>query len=120
MHGVGSGETDWGKIAIQWGAIIAIFWIVSSLASSDENASIDPASLPTESEALISEPATTGCAPWTGESGDCDLQSDCAPWIPDCEPDLDCEDLAGPVRVDAGDPNHLDADGDGIGCEPRP
>lgn len=31
--------------------------------------------------------------------------------------DLDCDDIGHPVDVSGGDPNHLDADGDGIGCE---
>lgn len=34
--------------------------------------------------------------------------------------DLDCDDISGPVHVPPGDPNNLDADGDGIGCEPYP
>lgn len=33
------------------------------------------------------------------------------------EPDVDCEDLPGPVWVGSSDPHRLDADGDGIGCE---
>ncbi|KUJ70415.1 hypothetical protein ACZ90_03195 [Streptomyces albus subsp. albus] len=32
-------------------------------------------------------------------------------------PDLDCPDIGHPVWVDDNDPHHLDADGDGIGCE---
>lgn len=33
--------------------------------------------------------------------------------------DIDCDDLDGPVEVGCrGDPYGLDADGDGIGCEP--
>jgi hypothetical protein len=32
-------------------------------------------------------------------------------------PDLDCEDFSGSVYVGSSDPNGLDADGDGIGCE---
>lgn len=31
--------------------------------------------------------------------------------------DLDCADIGHRVYVGANDPNHLDADGDGIGCE---
>lgn len=34
-------------------------------------------------------------------------------------PDVDCDDLPGPVRVGPDDPHRLDADGDGIGCEPE-
>lgn len=32
-------------------------------------------------------------------------------------PDVDCEDLPGPVIVGPSDPHRLDADGDGIGCD---
>lgn len=32
-------------------------------------------------------------------------------------PDLDCEDVSGPVAVGVNDPHGLDGDGDGIGCE---
>lgn len=31
--------------------------------------------------------------------------------------DLDCSDFGGPVVVGPDDPNHLDADGDGLGCD---
>lgn len=34
--------------------------------------------------------------------------------------DLDCDDFSGPVSVGTYDPNGLDADNDGIGCEPYP
>jgi micrococcal nuclease len=34
--------------------------------------------------------------------------------------DIDCDQVGGPVAVPPGDPNNLDADGDGIGCEPPP
>jgi len=34
--------------------------------------------------------------------------------------DLDCSDFLGPVYVGTYDPYTLDADGDGIGCEPYP
>ncbi|GHH45857.1 hypothetical protein [Streptomyces candidus] len=33
------------------------------------------------------------------------------------EPDVDCPDLPGPVRVGPSDPHNLDSDGDGTGCE---
>lgn len=32
-------------------------------------------------------------------------------------PDLDCADFSHPVQVSPADPNGLDADGDGIGCD---
>jgi hypothetical protein len=31
--------------------------------------------------------------------------------------DLDCADAGGPVEIYGSDPNGLDRDGDGIGCE---
>jgi len=31
--------------------------------------------------------------------------------------DLDCEDIGEEVDIDGYDPNNLDADGDGVGCE---
>jgi hypothetical protein len=31
--------------------------------------------------------------------------------------DIDCADIAGPVFLTGDDPNRLDGDGDGIGCE---
>jgi micrococcal nuclease len=34
--------------------------------------------------------------------------------------DINCDQVGGPVAVPPGDPNNLDADGDGIGCEPPP
>ncbi|WP_050502495.1 hypothetical protein [Streptomyces monomycini] len=34
-------------------------------------------------------------------------------------PDVDCSDLDGPTVVGTDDPNHLDRDGDGIGCDPH-
>jgi hypothetical protein len=34
--------------------------------------------------------------------------------------DIDCSSIDGPVAVGRNDPNQLDADGDGIGCEPYP
>lgn len=34
--------------------------------------------------------------------------------------DLDCADIGHPVQVAPGDPNNLDRDGNGIGCESQP
>lgn len=39
------------------------------------------------------------------------------PCVPPAPPDLDCGDLAGPIRVSGADPHRLDGDGDGIACE---
>jgi len=40
------------------------------------------------------------------------------PCVPPYPPDLDCADVTGPVVVDGSDPHRLDADGDGVACEP--
>ena len=45
--------------------------------------------------------------------------SDLLPALP-AGRDLDCSDFLGPVWVGTYDPYHLDADHDGIGCEPYP
>jgi hypothetical protein len=37
--------------------------------------------------------------------------------VPSGGHDIDCADIGHPARVGDGDPNGLDADGDGIGCE---
>lgn len=47
----------------------------------------------------------------------------CEGWLPPAPRmlpgyDQDCDDVQGPVTVDAADRYELDADGDGIGCEP--
>jgi len=34
--------------------------------------------------------------------------------------ELDCADVGGPIVIGGRDPNRLDADGEGIGCEPWP
>lgn len=34
--------------------------------------------------------------------------------------DIDCDQISGEVEVNGPDPYHLDADGDGVGCEPDP
>jgi hypothetical protein len=39
------------------------------------------------------------------------------PIQPDLPGDQNCSDFDGPVRVLPGDPDNLDRDGDGIGCE---
>jgi micrococcal nuclease len=53
--------------------------------------------------------------PSASPSGSCDPNyTGCVPPYP---PDVDCADVAGPVRVVGGDPHRLDGDGDGIACE---
>ncbi len=36
--------------------------------------------------------------------------------VPTAPPDLDCDDLEGPIRVVGADPHRLDGDGDGVAC----
>ncbi|HYH48703.1 MAG TPA: HNH endonuclease family protein, partial [Acidimicrobiia bacterium] len=55
------------------------------------------------------------------DGGDGGGDGNCAPGYSPCvpppPPDLDCADLDGPIYVTGSDPHHLDADGDGVGCE---
>lgn len=50
-----------------------------------------------------------------------EARSECDPsysgCVPPYPPDLDCEDISGPVAVYGSDLHGLDADGDGSGCE---
>jgi len=39
------------------------------------------------------------------------------PCVPPYPPDVNCEDVAGPIQVTGADPHGLDADNDGIACE---
>lgn len=39
------------------------------------------------------------------------------PCVPPPPPDLDCDDVDGPIRVTGSDPHRLDGNNDGIGCE---
>lgn len=39
------------------------------------------------------------------------------PCVPPYPPDLDCDDVDGPIRITGDDPHGFDADGDGIGCD---
>jgi len=59
-----------------------------------------------------------GPGPAPAPQEDCDhaYPDDCLPSPP---PDLDCADIGHRVKVDHsyGDPHHLDADGDGQGCD---
>jgi Protein of unknown function (DUF2510)/Excalibur calcium-binding domain len=48
-------------------------------------------------------------------SGNCAPNYD--PCIPPFPPDLDCEDVDGPITVTGLDPHDLDRDGDGVACE---
>jgi len=40
-----------------------------------------------------------------------------SPCVPAYPPDLDCDDIDGPVSVTGDDPHGFDADGDGTGCD---
>jgi micrococcal nuclease len=51
-----------------------------------------------------------------GPSGNCAPGYD--PCVPPYPPDVDCADVDGPINVTGSDPHGLDADGDGIACEP--
>lgn len=55
-------------------------------------------------------------APEEEPAGDCDPSYN--PCVPSYPPDLDCDEVDGPVTVTGGDPHRLDADNDGEGCEP--
>ena len=39
------------------------------------------------------------------------------PCVPAFPPDVDCDDVAGPINIRGSDPHGLDADGDGVACE---
>lgn len=54
----------------------------------------------------------------SGAGGGCAAGYD--PCVPPYPPDVDCSDVDGPIKVTGSDPHGLDADGDGIGCEPYP
>jgi hypothetical protein len=67
---------------------------------------------------LMDEAEADGCGPSGSRGADThSVQSD----SPDPNAwngyDLDCADVAGPVEITGDDPNGLDRDGDGIGCE---
>jgi endonuclease YncB( thermonuclease family) len=40
-----------------------------------------------------------------------------SPCVPPYPPDVNCDDVNGPIRVTGPDPHGLDADGDGVACE---
>lgn len=56
-------------------------------------------------EAADEESSASGC------------DSNYSPCVPPYPPDVNCDEVAGPVTVTGSDPHGLDADGDGIGCE---
>ena len=69
---------------------------------------------------LRSGAMTRGDGGWSGGISGLSLSGDDG-WGDDASSyggrDLDCDQVNGPVRVGGYDPNNLDADGDGIGCE---
>jgi micrococcal nuclease len=50
-----------------------------------------------------------------GGGGNCEPGYD--PCVPSYPPDVDCDDVDGPVQVTGDDPHGLDGNGDGTGCE---
>jgi resuscitation-promoting factor RpfB len=67
-----------------------------------------PAPTPAPAPAPAPKPAQTqspSCSPYY------------SPCVPNVSYDLDCKDIGMRVTVHGGDPYHLDADHDGIGCE---
>jgi hypothetical protein len=40
-----------------------------------------------------------------------------SPCVPSYPPDVNCDDVSGPVQVTGPDPHGLDGEGDGVGCE---
>lgn len=62
----------------------------------------------------LDQPTRDQVRPPTGGSSSC--ASGYRPCIPPYPPDLDCEDVDGPIRVTGLDPHGLDADGDGDAC----
>lgn len=78
--------------AVGWIAVIAGVSLVSTLVKPDEDDS------PSRAPSTVIRPAMNGPAnPYSG--------------------DLDCADIGRQVYVGLNDPNFLDADNDGIGCE---
>ena len=66
-------------------------------------------------------PNLKGAAPQPVASAAPAQGSACAPGytpcIPPFPPDVNCDDVDGPIRVTGTDPHGLDADGDGVACE---
>lgn len=60
------------------------------------------------------DPPTPSKKPPTGGGGCADGYSPCVPPYP---PDVNCDDVDGPITVTGSDPHGLDADDDGIACE---
>ena len=58
------------------------------------------------------EPKTN---PAPAPAGNCEPGYD--PCVPPYPPDVNCDDVDGPISVSGSDPHGLDADGDGVACE---
>lgn len=65
-------------------------------------------------KALASPKSTPEPESGGGSSGCADGYDPCVPPFP---PDVNCDDVDGPITVTGSDPHGLDADGDGIACE---
>ena len=63
----------------------------------------------------LQEPAPKTVEPSPNQGSGCDPGYD--PCVPAYPPDLDCDDIDGPVHVTGSDPHGFDADGDGTGCD---
>jgi hypothetical protein len=105
-------------VEVVWGLIVlaVVVWVIVSILP-DSGSSGDPYDGPTGSRDYSNEDEPS-VRSWYGGSS--------SGWAPDyyggasSGGDLDCSDMNGPVSVGASDPNGLDADGDGVGCEPYP
>lgn len=73
--------------------------------------------IPTPAQARITNVPPPPPPPTTDDGGDESGGGSGYPVQPDQEGDQDCSDFSGPVQVLPGDPDGLDGDGDGIGCE---
>lgn len=62
------------------------------------------------------EPGPAQPRPLVGAANSC--AAGYSPCVPPGPGDLDCPDVDGPIRVTGPDPHGLDADGDGVACEP--
>jgi micrococcal nuclease len=65
---------------------------------------------------VVQEPAQEAASqPEPEPQGNC--HPSYTPCVPPAPPDLDCDDVNGPIQVHGDDPHRFDRDGDGVGCE---
>ncbi len=67
-------------------------------------------------EQPTTEPEPTSEAPPTADSG-AGCAAGYSPCVPSYPPDLDCDDVDGPITITGNDPHGFDADDDGVGCD---